>query len=881
MKRVWQRCTAILVSLLVALTTVVFSETGVMELSSAAMETIDTTNPKDIQISTVEVELDQLIKDHYLVTVPITMPKNTGFEILQFGVVWDARMAALGARSTGNIPTPIFTFSKDKQMLWMVFMGNNCKATDICSVTFQLDTDVQAGDFLTIDGTYQDYNQNKAWYSDKRMIKTSLNLISGGISIVDDVVPEVTLEIGDVKAQMKELEENDYVVEVPVRATANNGFCDMLFGVTWDTSQLISEPPSGSTPQGISLIPSFDNATGVGWIHVIADSTYTGSEICTLRFRVPENTSPGDSYQIKGCLTSQDTNASVSNRKGDEGILNIAQDGMIHVTSTQPVNNFALGKISLPQIEVTPEELEASDYLIKVPICISQNSAFTQLGFGVSWDTNDLNIVDCTCDDEKSLGMLETYYEGNNGLWLPFVYHGTNGAYVGTALCTLTFRVRQDVMPGDKITLTADDSNEDGETAVIVSTKGETGSLDIVSGVIQVVSEQDKSAIAAVKVGDVEVSMDDLWLYDYHVTIPLKLTKNEGFSSIAFGVSWDSNQALPMEAKSYDTELLGLRENFYAEQDMAWLNFICVDPYEDYVYSGTMLGTLILELSEDVQPGDVIPVYAVNTAKSGSSASAVTANGGSTIPLLESGSIRITGDDTTTTDASSTTMPSEKTTTISSASAAASTEKESTQSIQTSLSTAPTSTTNTQMTTFTTETTKTTSMSVMSSMSSTTTAILSSTATQPAPPCLEQTNLRIRVGQTVSLRFLLGEEGGEDCVWLSDNPDVATVSVGKATVNVTISGVAAGITNVMVLYQGEIYSCEVTVTPAAASGIGDINLDNNMDMTDLVLLNKCIVHSLGGLPADALANADLNGDGYVDCKDALLLMQELLKVGLL
>lgn len=58
MKRVWQRCTAILVSLLVALTTVVFSETGVMELSSAAMETIDTTNPKDIQISTVEVELD-------------------------------------------------------------------------------------------------------------------------------------------------------------------------------------------------------------------------------------------------------------------------------------------------------------------------------------------------------------------------------------------------------------------------------------------------------------------------------------------------------------------------------------------------------------------------------------------------------------------------------------------------------------------------------------------------------------------------------------------------------------------------------------------------------------------------------------------------------
>lgn len=248
-------------------------------------------NSGDIIIGNISIELDQLIKNHYMVTVPVTMPNNPGFTVLQFGVKWDVtRMSVQGARSTGNMKLPILTIANDKRQIWMMFIENDCKETNISSLTAEINPDVKVGDTFVLEGAYADYADNKALYKDKTMKSHDLNIVSGTITIVDSVVPEVKLQIGEVRPSMRDLDENDYMVEVPVTAEANNGFSDMVFGFRWDASKMTAEPPSGNIPEGLSLIPTIDNQSGVGWIHVIADSTYTGSDICTLRFTVVNHT---------------------------------------------------------------------------------------------------------------------------------------------------------------------------------------------------------------------------------------------------------------------------------------------------------------------------------------------------------------------------------------------------------------------------------------------------------------------------------------------------------------------------------------------------------------------------------------------------------------
>ncbi|WP_295219854.1 hypothetical protein, partial [Ruminococcus sp.] len=663
MKRISQQCTAMLTAVLLALTAVavLFSP---MRQSYVSAETT-TNSASTLKIATVQVDMDQLIKDHYLVTVPVTFPDNPGFVILQCGVSWDnTRMSALGAKRTDYQTSPMFAYSPDNDYMWATYV-NNYNGTDLYAVTFQLNEDVQVGEFLEVNGVYEDYTHNPAQYADTSVNHIQLDYICGGISIVDNIVPEVSLEIGDegvAKASMQDLEENDHIVEVPIRATFNNGFNGLEFGVSWDNTQLISEAPSGNTPEGLSLIPSFDDSSGTGWIQVFADERYTGTDICTLRFRVPDNAKPADFYEITLTATgSNGEEANVINSDGKEGTLTLCT-GTIRITSTQPVNSYANGIVSLPNIEITPKELEANDYIVNIPVNISKNSAFTQLEFGVSWETSNLNLIDCTCDDDKNLGMITSDYGSNGGIWLPFLYRGKNGAYVGTSLCTIQFRVRPDAAPGDVFALTVDETDGEGSTAMITDIKGESGKIRLSSGSISIVSTERQETAASVKIGDMEITMDQLEFDDYEVKVPLTLTKNAGIASVAFGISWDSSLAVPMDATSFNQEYLGLQANF-SEQDMIWLNYISIDPDENYVYYDLDLGVLVLELSEDVQPGDVISLTAVDLSKNGTAASAVNADGNSTIPILESGSIRIIDDTVNTEETTETTPPPPTTTT--------------------------------------------------------------------------------------------------------------------------------------------------------------------------------------------------------------------------
>ena len=142
MKRIHKKILAIFTAILLAVTTFVLA--GEKTFSAWAvddLETVDETtsqtegNMGDIYIGNVEIPLDQLIQNHYKVTIPVTMPNNTGFSILQFGVKWDVtKMSVQGARCTGDIQLPVLTFSDDKRQIWMMFLEADCKETTLPSL---------------------------------------------------------------------------------------------------------------------------------------------------------------------------------------------------------------------------------------------------------------------------------------------------------------------------------------------------------------------------------------------------------------------------------------------------------------------------------------------------------------------------------------------------------------------------------------------------------------------------------------------------------------------------------------------------------------------------------------------------------------------------
>lgn len=861
---IYRRCLATFTAILLALTGLS------LPTSRNTVSAADTS--LTISIPTIEIELRQLVEDHYMITVPFSLPDNNGLDVVQCGASWYTdQLTVLGARNTGSGLMPMFSYSKEKDFIWISGMGQDYTENELCSVTFQINENVQAGDFLPIQGEEYDLNGNPAVFAKSDMVTYPVTLVSGGIRIVDSVIPAVDVAIGDVAIEQATLEENDYIVEVPVTATANNGFYGMRFGVSWDASLVSPEAPSGNVPTGLSLIPSFSASDGTGWLQLYADSTYTGSNLCTLRFRLPENAKPGNVFEITAeSMSSAGTNAMVINSNGEEGTLNL-KSGRIMVKSTQPVSSYAYGKVSMPTIDVTPEELAENNYQVKYPIYISKNSAFTQLEFGASWDTADLQAVETICDDAKNLGMNVTFDTEKDAAWFPFAYQGNGAAYTNTPLCTVTFTVRPDAVAGDMFTITAQKEGYQGAEASIINTKGEAGSLSLVSGGIRVVTEAEKNSEIGAKVGDVEVTMEQLENNDYEVNVPLTITKNSGFFSLSFGVSWDTAQIEPQDAESFDRGVLGLQSTFYAEQDMVWLSFISIDPYSDYIYAGDKLGDLTLLVSEDVQPGDVIPIMIATSAKNGSVASALNAQDVPTIPLLQAGSIRIAGEPITTTPteilATGTTETTETTTSFvedTEPSGTGSTETDTTETTASPEGSA-------------TETTSTTTVTTVSTTTATTVSTtIVTTTTRNREGYLSNETLTILTGKTATLTFQPGVLSSNVLTWISRDPNVASLTISSDKKSVQIRGISEGITTIMLLCGEKTYYCEVSVNEMkTGAGSGDVDFDGVTDMADLVMMNQYILGAITEFSAEALSNADINKDGFVDCKDALQLMQIL------
>ena len=67
---------------------------------------------------------------------------------------------------------------------------------------------------------------------------------------------------------------------------------------------------------------------------------------------------------------------------------------------------------------------------------------------------------------------------------------------------------------------------------------------------------------------------------------------------------------------------------------------------------------------------------------------------------------------------------------------------------------------------------------------------------------------------------------------------------------------------------------DVKSAKAAATGHGDVNGDGEVNVMDLILVNK---YNIGAseLDSDAFAAADMNGDGNVDYSDTMQLLKKI------
>lgn len=171
---------------------------------------------------------------------------------------------------------------------------------------------------------------------------------------------------------------------------------------------------------------------------------------------------------------------------------------------------------------------------------------------------------------------------------------------------------------------------------IIVSTKGTFGDLNMQKGTISLVSANELTAAATVKISDVEIDTYHLWLKSYVVDVPIVLKRNTGVSYLSMGVFYDETVAQAQELQSVDIDQIGVLDDFSQRASSGassgWLEFRSVDPGSGYVYSGTTLGVLKIKLDESVKAGDVIDLSAVSLSPTGAVATVEIADGSRSSP---------------------------------------------------------------------------------------------------------------------------------------------------------------------------------------------------------------------------------------------------------
>ncbi|MGM0652196.1 MAG: dockerin type I domain-containing protein [Bacillota bacterium] len=137
---------------------------------------------------------------------------------------------------------------------------------------------------------------------------------------------------------------------------------------------------------------------------------------------------------------------------------------------------------------------------------------------------------------------------------------------------------------------------------------------------------------------------------------------------------------------------------------------------------------------------------------------------------------------------------------------------------------------------------------------------------------LNKTELRLIENDDKTLIVTVNNEdiSGNELVWISNNPQIATVEN-----NGIVTAVREGKTTVKVMTpDGRVEAgCEVTVIKTTGGRLpGDINDDNLIDVQDVVMVTRHILNYTE-LDQNQMQATDVNGDGKVDVNDVTKIMQ--------
>ncbi|MBQ8687197.1 MAG: hypothetical protein IJ512_01455, partial [Ruminococcus sp.] len=153
----------------------------------------------------------------------------------------------------------------------------------------------------------------------------------------------------------------------------------------------------------------------------------------------------------------------------------------------------ASGTISAGQITLTLDELKAANYKVTVPLSISGNTGFHQLGFGIKYDSrltlSGSKRTGILSDYEASVGagsnVAESFFWGGiavapDSITAEQLYCEGDGDF-----WNLTFTVPETAVEGDTYPLTMAANGLDGTPSVIGGADGQ-GTPALVDGFIQI-----------------------------------------------------------------------------------------------------------------------------------------------------------------------------------------------------------------------------------------------------------------------------------------------------------------------------------------------------------------------------------------------------------
>ncbi len=412
-------------------TTNTTTTTSTTTTTTTSTVTVDGTGESDggvtAVIDTVEIGICDLDLLDYQVPLTINLTNNAGLTEFKYWITVDDRCEyeivsyyAYVIMRTGAYPNSIY-FSWSNSALMD-------ELKELVYLTITIPEDVMLGDFYSV--SFKDFSSiySVIWYNSYTGINYDteglLNLIDGGVSIVDDCSygGHVSIEIDDIELTLSELEMMDYQVPISVTLTENSGVTNYFFTVDLDGAY------DSYDVDFSSYVPMAIVKNNSIWCGFSSDDGFTDTGVLAeIYFTLSKDIAVGDVITI-----SYDETVSAWYAAGEEVSVTIT-GGSICIVEEPPI------VVSIDTVELTLEELEALDYVVPVAVDIKNTVAITTYEFGLA--------VDQRCGYSIETELIMTNFTDSNSVWL--IWASDNYSIQLGTIAIVMLEIPEDATVGD------------------------------------------------------------------------------------------------------------------------------------------------------------------------------------------------------------------------------------------------------------------------------------------------------------------------------------------------------------------------------------------------------------------------------------------------